>query len=83
MRLSQFHELMADEFGQAYAQVISRDLVLGALGDQTADAALAAGEDPKDVWLALCEANHVPKERWAGKPQAKGAKGAGPKGQIP
>ncbi len=75
MRLSPFHELMADEFGQAYAQVISRDLVLGALGDQTADAALAAGEDPKDVWLALCEANHVPKERWAGKPQAKGVKG--------
>ena len=34
-------------------------------------AALAAGEDPKVVWLALCEANHVPRERWAGKPQAK------------
>jgi hypothetical protein len=73
MRLSQFQALMTDEFGTAYAQVISRDLVLGALGDQTADAALAAGEDPKVVWLALCEANHVPKERWAGKPQPKKA----------
>jgi hypothetical protein len=62
---------MVDEFGQAYAQVITRDLVLGALGDRTAEAALAAGEDPKDVWLALCEANNVPKERWAGRPQAK------------
>lgn len=81
MRLSQFHELMAEEFGQAYAQVISRDLVLGALGDQTADAALASGEDPKTVWMALCEANHVPKERWAGKPQAKNAKGAVSKDQ--
>lgn len=74
MRLSQFHSLMTDEFGQTYSQVISRDLVLGSLGDRTAEAALAAGEDPKDVWLALCEANNVPKERWAGKPQAKKAK---------
>ena len=79
MRLSQFNTLMTDEFGQAYAQVISRDLVLGALGDRTANQALAAGEDPKDVWLALCEANHVPKERWAGLPQAKNSKGSTPK----
>ena len=82
MRLSQFHNLMTDEFGQAYSQVISRDLVLGALGDRTAEAALQAGEDPKEVWLALCEANNVPKERWAGKPQTKSAKGAAQKGQI-
>lgn len=71
MRLSQFNHLTTDEFGQAYAQVIIRDLVLGALGDRTAEAALADGQDPKDVWLALCEANNVPKERWAGKPQPK------------
>ena len=73
MRLSQFQALMTDEFGTAYAQVVSKDLVLAALGDRTADAALAAGEDPKVVWLALCEANQVPKERWAGKPQPKKA----------
>jgi hypothetical protein len=71
MRLSQFNNLMTDEFGAAYAQVISRDLVLGSLGDRTAQVALAAGEDPKDVWLALCEANGVPKERWAGRQQPK------------
>ena len=70
---------MTDEFGLAYSQVISRDLVLGVLGDRTAEAALAAGEDPKDVWLALCEANNVPKERWAGKPQPKGTKDASSK----
>lgn len=74
MRLSHFNTLMTDEFGPAYAQVIARDLVLGSLGDRTADQALAAGEDPKDVWLALCEANQVPKERWAGKPAAKKSK---------
>lgn len=71
MRLSHFNNLMTDEFGQAYSQVISRDLVLGALGDRTAEQALAEGEDPKEVWLALCEANNVPKERWSGKPQPK------------
>ena len=71
MRLSHFNNLMTDEFGQAYSQVISRDLVLGALGDRTAGQALAEGEDPKEVWLALCEANNVPKERWSGKPQPK------------
>lgn len=74
MRLSHFNTLMTDEFGLAYSQVISRDLVLGALGDRTAEQAIAAGEDPKEVWLALCEANNVPKERWAGKPQPKKAK---------
>jgi hypothetical protein len=71
MKLSQFNDLMTDEFGAAYAQVISRDMVLSSLGDQTAAVALAAGENPKLVWLALCEANGVPKERWAGKPQPK------------
>ena len=71
MRLSQYTNLMTDEFGYEYAQVISRDLVLGSLGDRTADQALADGDDPKDIWLALCEANNVPKERWAGKPTAK------------
>ena len=65
---------MTDEFGQAYSQVISRDLVMGALGDRTAEQALAAGIDPKEIWLALCEANGVPKERWAGKPQPKKTK---------
>ena len=74
MRLSQFNTLMTDEFGQAYSQVISRDLVMGALGDRTAEQALAAGIDPKEIWLALCEANGVPKERWAGKPQPKKTK---------
>lgn len=74
MRLSQFHTLMTDEFGHSYAQVLTRDLVLGALGDRTAEQALAAGEDPKEIWLALCEANQVPKDRWSGKPQLKKAK---------
>jgi hypothetical protein len=66
MRLSQFNQLMQDEFGLEYSSVIRRDLVLGELGDQTADRAIAAGADPKDVWVAVCKTSGVPKERWHG-----------------
>ncbi len=62
---------MADEFGQAYAQVIIDDLVLGALGDRTAAVAIKAGDDLRVVWQAICEANGVPKDRWHGKTKLK------------
>jgi len=66
VRLSQFRDLMVDEFGPAYAAVIERDLVLGDLKDQTAEQALAAGEDVREIWLSICRASGVPKERWQG-----------------
>lgn len=71
MRLSKFSELMADEFGMAYAQVIIDDLVLGELGDRTAAEAIKAGDDVRLVWQAICAANGVPKERWHGKAKLK------------
>ena len=67
MRLSKFKELVRDEFGEAYGAVICRDLVLSELNDQTADAALKVGEDPRTVWLALCRAQSVPESRWHGQ----------------
>ena len=67
MRLSQFQELMADEFGEAHAAVLLNDLVLLPLGEKTGRAAIDAGADPKDVWLAICAAMDVPKDRWHGK----------------
>lgn len=66
MRLSKFNELLADEFGQAYGQVLMHDLVLGALQDRTGQQALTDGENPKDVWIALCQAMSVPRDRWHG-----------------
>lgn len=50
-----------------------RDLVLGDVGDRTAQQALDAGVAPRDVWLALCAATDVPRERWhgAGRPQPR------------
>lgn len=63
---------MSEEFGESYSQVLRRDLHLQELGDRTADEALSDGDDPKDIWLAICRAQQVPKSRWAGKPIAKG-----------
>ena len=66
MRLSQFQQLMFDEFGEAYSRVLLADLVLTDLGDKTGDAAIAAGTDPRLVWQAICKASGVPKSRWHG-----------------
>lgn len=66
VRLSQFQQLMSDEFGDAYAQVLLNDLVLTELHDLTGQAALISGESPKAVWLAICRASGVPKSRWHG-----------------
>ena len=66
MRLSQIHELMADEFGKPQSEVLIRDLALFELGDKTASVLLAQGEDPRQIWLAICRSQQVPKERWTG-----------------
>jgi hypothetical protein len=63
MRLSEFRIAVADEFGDGYGRVLVNDLVLGVLGGRTAAQALDAGLDPRDVWLALCDASDVPAER--------------------
>jgi hypothetical protein len=67
VRLTRFNQLMIDEFGAAYAQVLLTDLVLGALGDKTGEVLIREGEDPGAVWLAICEVQGVPKDRWHGR----------------
>lgn len=62
--MSEFHQAVADEFGEGYGRVLMADLVLSELGSRTAQEALAAGVAPRDVWLALCRAKDVPRERW-------------------
>ncbi|MFM5904424.1 MAG: DUF3046 domain-containing protein [Microbacteriaceae bacterium] len=63
MRLSKFNELLTDEFGAAYAEVIKRDSVLTALGDITAIEAIKRGIDPRVVWMAICDQQGVPEAR--------------------
>lgn len=71
MRHSHFWDLMDDEFGPSYARTLARDLVLDGLDDRTAEQALAAGQTPRRVWEALCEAMQVPLERRAGRDRAQ------------
>lgn len=73
MTRSEFLRAIADEFGEAYGRSLLRDLVLTPLGERTAEEALLAGVSPREVWLALCAAMDVPRERWygAGRPQPK------------
>lgn len=63
MRVSEFWQAVADEFGEGYGRTVTRDLVLGALGDRTAVQAIAAGIDTKEIWVALCSATDVPPNR--------------------
>lgn len=62
---------MNEEFGESYSEVLRRDLHLQELDDKTPDQALANGDSPKDIWLAICRSQQVPKSRWAGKPVVK------------
>ena len=63
VRLSEFRRAVAAEFGEAYGNSLTRDLVLGEVGDLTSDQALDAGVPARAVWLALCKANDVPEAR--------------------
>jgi len=62
MRRSEFQRAVDDEFG-ARANAVVNDLVLSRAGGCTAAEAIAAGVDPREVWLALCEELDVPAER--------------------
>ena len=66
MRLSIFWNLMNDEFGETYASSLAQHHALGVLGDRTVAQALEAGESPRRVWLALCDAMDVPESRRLG-----------------
>ena len=58
---------MDDEFGSGYARVLAGSLVLAGVGGRTAQQALAAGVEPRKVWLAICEVQDVPEERRLGR----------------
>jgi DUF3046 family protein len=67
VRSSEFWELMREEFGSGYAATLAREHVVSALGQRTADQALADGVDAREVWLALCADLEVPRDRWFGR----------------
>ena len=60
VRLSEFWDRMRAAFGPAYADSLARDQAIPALGSRTVREALAAGEEAKTVWRAVCEHCEVP-----------------------
>ncbi len=72
MRISEFWELVDDEFGRAHGRSLAHDHVLFfRLKNRTAEQALEDGEDAREVWFALCDAMDVPESRrWGQEQQA-------------
>ncbi|MDT0320639.1 MULTISPECIES: DUF3046 domain-containing protein [unclassified Streptomyces] len=60
MRLTDFWQRMAEQFGPAYADSFARDHVMAELGGKTVNEALAAGWSAKEVWRGVCVAMDVP-----------------------
>ena len=60
VRLTDFWTRMDRRFGAAYARSYAMDQVLSTLGSRTVNEALAAGEDPKEIWRAVCDAVSAP-----------------------
>ena len=63
VRLTHFRRFMDDEFGAVRAGSIARDHVFSSLDGRTVDEALEAGEEPRDVWRAVCAEFEVPSDR--------------------
>ncbi len=62
MKHSEFALAVTTEFGEQFGRTLVRDVVLDEFGLSAADA-LAAGNAPRAVWVALCRAMDVPAQR--------------------
>jgi hypothetical protein len=51
---------MSEQFGASYADNVARYQVIAKLGGRTAKEALDDGEEPRTVWLAVCEHFEIP-----------------------
>lgn len=70
MRLSEFWDLMEQEFGAGYAGVVARTQSLGSLQGRTVDEAMADGLPVRRIWEAVARDMDVPPEHhWLAVPQ--------------
>ena len=67
MTQSRFHELVLEEFGEQFSQVVLKDTRLLKFEDKTPAELLVSGLSPKEIWFAICDQLAVPQERWHGK----------------
>lgn len=63
VRLTHFRALLAGEFGAVRAASLAHDHVFAELGGRTVEQALEVGIEPREVWLAVCDAYDVPPAR--------------------
>lgn len=63
VRYREFWQLVDEVLGSAHGRALTHDLVLPGLGHRTAVQALDDGDEPRDVWHALCDAMEVPDAR--------------------
>ncbi|MEJ5927072.1 DUF3046 domain-containing protein [Corynebacterium sp. H128] len=66
MRLAQFHQLVADEFGPVLGRQHVSSHVLAEYGATPAQL-LEQGVDMRRIWWALCRDFEVPQSRWLGE----------------
>jgi hypothetical protein len=59
VRITEFWRRMNERFGEAYAASLATDYRLPLLG-ATANEALAAGVEAKEVWRAVCAEFEMP-----------------------
>lgn len=64
MRLTEFHELVEEQFGPVRGASLLVDHVLSGFAGRTATQAIEDGVDPRDVWRALCSDFDVPRDQW-------------------
>jgi hypothetical protein len=60
MRLTDFWMRLEDYLGSAYAQSWAHDVVISELGGRTAQEALDAGCETREVWDAVAQALELP-----------------------
>ncbi|MGZ6777567.1 MAG: DUF3046 domain-containing protein [Mycobacterium sp.] len=63
MRLTEFNELVDNQFGAIRGHSLLVDHVLTGFG-RTAAQAIEDGVEPRDVWRALCADFDVPRDQW-------------------
>ena len=66
MRLTEFQQLVEDEFGPANAGWVMDSQVLSPY-NQTATEMIESGIDPRLAWEGLCRAYDVPEDRQLGR----------------
>lgn len=64
MRLTEFNELVENQFGAIRGQSLLVDHVLTGFDGRTAAQAIEDGVELRDVWRALCGDFDVPRDQW-------------------